>query len=104
MGKALWTLFLIVAPWLGTLVYLIARGRSMSERDRAEVQRNKRETGSYAREAAGPRSTADELADLRDQSAISDEEFRYAKAKVLDREPGSTPLGPVDDGAVPSPT
>jgi hypothetical protein len=107
MGKALWTLFLIVAPWLGTLVYLIARGRSMSERDRAEVQRNKRETGSYVREAAGPRSTADELAklaDLRDQSAISDEEFRYAKAKVLGREPGSTPLGPVNDGAVPSPT
>jgi hypothetical protein len=106
-GKALWTLFLIVAPWLGTLVYLIARGRSMSERDRAEVQRNKRETGSYAREAAGPRSTADELAklaDLRDQSAISDEEFRYAKAKVLGREPGSAPLGPVNDGAVPSPT
>jgi hypothetical protein len=56
--------------------------------------------------AATP-STADELAelaDLRDRSTISDEEFRHAKAKVLGMEPGSAALAPVDDRAVPSQT
>jgi hypothetical protein len=103
-GKALWTLFLIVALWLGTLVSLIARGRSLNERVRADARRNKRDF--HVRETAGAAtpSTADELADLRDRSTISDEESRHAKAKVLGMELGSAALAPVDDRTVPSPT
>lgn len=94
-GKALWTLFLIVVPWLGALVYLIARGSSMNERARAQAQRNEEAFGQYVRQTAGAgtTSTADELAklaDLRDRGTISAEEFEHAKAKVLGREPGGT--------------
>jgi hypothetical protein len=87
-GKALWILFLVVVPWLGALVYLIARGRSMNERALAQAQRNEQAFGQYVRETAGTSttSTADELAklaDLRDRGTISAEEFERAKAKVL---------------------
>lgn len=89
-GKALWTLFLIVVPWLGALVYLIARGGSMNERAMAQAQRNEQAFGQYVRETAGTTSTADELgklSELRDRGTISAEEFEHAKAKVLGREP-----------------
>jgi hypothetical protein len=89
-GKALWILFLVVVPWLGALVYLIARGRSMNERARAQALRNEQAFGQYVRETAGTTSTADELAklaDLRDRGTISAEEFEQAKAKALGRSP-----------------
>lgn len=87
-GKALWTLFLIVLPWLGALTYLIVRGKSMNERARAQAQRNEERSRQYIQEvaAAGPASTADELtklADLRDRGALSDGDYEQAKAKVL---------------------
>jgi hypothetical protein len=91
-GKALWTLFLVVVPWLGALVYLIARGKSMNERARAQAQRNEQAFGQYVRETAGTTttSTADELAklaELRDRGTLSPAEFDRAKAKVLAQEP-----------------
>ena len=86
-GKALWTFFLIVMPWLGVLVYLIARGRSMNERALAQAQRNEHEFRQYVQQAAaGSPSTADELAklaDLRDRGTISEQEFAQAKARLL---------------------
>ena len=109
-GKALWALFLIVLPWLGALVYLIARGRSMNERALAQAQRNEQAFSQYVRETAGTNtatSTADELsklADLRDRGTISAEEFQHAKAKVLGREPGEAAPVPTNERAVPSPT
>ena len=48
-GKALWTVFLIFFPWLGVLVYLIARGRSMNERAMAQAQRNEQAFSQYVR-------------------------------------------------------
>lgn len=91
-GKALWILFLVVVPWLGALVYLIARGRSMNERERARAQRNEEAFGRYVRETAGTgtSSAADELAKLaalRDRGTISAEEFEHAKANVLGHRP-----------------
>jgi|tagenome__1003787_1003787.scaffolds.fasta_scaffold20157540_1 hypothetical protein len=91
-SKALWTVFLVFLPWLGALIYLIARGHSMNERSRVQAQRNEQAFSQYVREtaAAGTTSTADELgklADLRDRGTISAEEFAHAKAKVLGREP-----------------
>lgn len=86
-AKALWTLFIIVLPWLGALVYLIARGKSMNERARDQVKRQDQAFQQYVQQAAGsPTSVADEvakLADLRDRGTISPEEFEHAKAKLL---------------------
>ena len=90
-GKALWTLFLIVVPWLGSLVYLIVRGRAMNERALERAQATQPDYAAYARRDAP--STADEIAkfaDLRDRGAMSEEEFQHAKAKALGREPAVT--------------
>ena len=65
-AKALWTVFLIFFPWLGALVYLIARGRSMNERALARAQRTSRRSASTSGETAGAStSTADELSQAR---------------------------------------
>jgi hypothetical protein len=107
-GKALWALFLILVPWLGALVYLIVRGRSINER--ALAQRNEQELRRDMRQAAraDTTSTADELgklADLRDRGTISAEEFQHAKAKVLGREePDPANAAPRREHAVPSTT
>jgi hypothetical protein len=106
-GKALWILFLVVVPWLGALVYLIARGRSMNERALAQAQRNEKAFGQYVRETAGTTSTADELAklaDLRDRGTISAEEFERAKAKVLGHGPAMAAPARRDQQAVTSST
>lgn len=91
-GKGLWVLFIIVVPWLGAIVYLIARGASMNERARAQAERNEKEFRQYVKQTAGSdtTSTADELAklaDLRDRGTISAEDFEQAKAKVLAHQP-----------------
>jgi hypothetical protein len=108
-GKALWILLLVAVPWLGALVYLIARGRSMNERARAQAQRNEQAFGQYVRETAGAgtTSTADELAklaDLRDRGVISAEEFEHAKAKALGRGPVQAAPARRDQQAVTSTT
>lgn len=89
-AKALWCLFIILIPWLGVLVYMIARGGSMRERAEAQAARNDAAFQDYVRRAAGSGagtpSTADELAklaDLRERGAISAEDFERAKNKEL---------------------
>ena len=87
-GKALWVLFVVIVPWLGILVYLIARGDKMSARAASDYQRRDEETRAYVREAAGTsgQSTADELtklAALRDSGTITAAEFEQQKAKLL---------------------
>ena len=90
-GKALWVLFIIVVPWLGALVYLIARGRSMNERALAQAQRQDQAFRQYVQDTAGNQPSAAEeiakLAILRDQGAISEQEFAHAKAKLLGTQP-----------------
>lgn len=83
--KAVWVIFLIVFPWITALVYLIARGKGMSERAQAAAVEAKKETDAYIREAAG-RSPAQEIADakgLLDSGTISPAEFEALKAKAL---------------------
>ena len=85
-GKALWTFFLIVIPWLGALVYLIARGGSMNQRNLDAAKANEAQVRAYVRETAGTTSAADEiakLAQLRENGTITAEEYEQAKAKVL---------------------
>ena len=85
-GKAGWIFVLFFVPFLGMLIYLIARGEGMRERavkEQADMQRHMDE---YVRETAGGASSADELAklsELKDKGAISQEEFDRAKAKLL---------------------
>jgi len=75
-------------PFLGVLVYLIARGHNMAERDMADAQQREQAFQSYVQEAAGSgtKSTADELAklaDLKDRGVISEAEFQQQKSKLL---------------------
>jgi hypothetical protein len=95
-AKALWFLFVLFIPLIGVLVYLIARGGSMHERQVRQAQRDADAFySSYGRHAAAPASdggdggggsTADQLAklaDLRDRGVLTQEEFDKEKAKIL---------------------
>ena len=86
-AKALWVLFVVILPFLGVLVYLIARGGSMHERAEQQARRQDEAFRSYVQQSAGTgANTADQLAklaDLRDRGVISAEEFDREKAKVL---------------------
>ena len=84
--KALWALFIIVLPFLGVLVYLIARGGKMHERQAEQAAHQQKAFDAYVKQAAGSGSTADELAklaDLKEKGTISDAEFDAQKAKIL---------------------
>lgn len=86
-GKTLWLIFVLFLPFLGTLVYVLVRGKSMTQRsvDRAITQQQ--QFDAYVRETAGTSSTtADELgklAALRDQGVLTDAEFAARKAQLL---------------------
>jgi type VI protein secretion system component VasK len=88
-AKALWVLFIIILPILGSLVYLIVRGRSMHERAAEDYQEREKAFRSYVQEAAGSAggaSVADELSKLsalRDSGALTAEEFEAQKSKLL---------------------
>ena len=83
--KAVWIVFLFIFPWLTALVYLIARGRSMSERTIEAQQTAKADTDAYIQSVAG-KSPADQIADaksLLDSGTITQAEFDSLKAKAL---------------------
>ena len=61
-SKALWAIFVIIIPWLGVLVYLIANGDDMSRRNIEAGQNQQAEMDSYIRNVAGSGGTADEIA------------------------------------------
>jgi ABC-type multidrug transport system fused ATPase/permease subunit len=85
-GKAAWIIFLIFLPFLGTLVYLIARGSGMRDRALAAQQEAQKQLDAYVKETASGGSAADELeklAKLHDEKKLSDEEFERAKAKIV---------------------
>ncbi|SEK63569.1 SHOCT domain-containing protein [Nonomuraea pusilla] len=95
-AKAGWSVFVIILPFLGVFVYLVARGRGMGERQAALAQRKEEAFRAYVQQAAaegrtgggaaGPGAGADELtklASLRDHGDLTEEEYQRAKAKVL---------------------
>jgi type VI protein secretion system component VasK len=88
-AKAMWTIFIIILPFLGVLVYLIVRGNSMQERALKQAADQEAQFRGYVQTVAasgGGGGSADEiakLADLRDRGVISQEEFDAAKAKAL---------------------
>ena len=86
-SKALWVIFIIILPFIGVLVYLIARGSGMQKRDVRDARAADQEMRSDIRSAAAtPASPAEELsklASLRDQGVLTEAEFDAQKAKLL---------------------
>ncbi|MFB8395686.1 SHOCT domain-containing protein [Streptomyces yangpuensis] len=87
-GKAGWLILVLLVPFLGVFVYVIARGRSMHERDAKQMKENEAAFRSYVQQAAvgGGGGGADELsklAALKDKGDLSQEEFDRAKARIL---------------------
>ena len=84
--KAVWCIFVIIAPFLGVFVYLLARGGGMAERSMAQQQAAQAQFDSYVRETAGSGGSAAEIAhakELLDSGAISQSEYDALKAKAL---------------------
>jgi hypothetical protein len=84
-GKAGWVLVLILIPFLGSLIYLIARGEGMRDRAVKEQADARRHMDAYIRETAGG-SSVDELhklSELKARGDLTDAEFEQAKAKLL---------------------
>ena len=85
--KAVWIIFLIVVPFLTALIYVIARGRGMAERQVKAVQQARSDTDTYIREvASSSKSPAEHIADakaLLDAGTIDEAEYAQLKAKAL---------------------
>jgi hypothetical protein len=88
-AKAMWLIFVIVLPYLGVFVYLIARGDGMAKRDIARAQAQQASMDEYVRtvagsgDASGVASELARLADLKDKGVLTDAEFAQQKAKLL---------------------
>jgi hypothetical protein len=90
-AKALWCIFVILLPWLGVLVYMIARGRSMGDRAYEQAARREEAFNAHVRSVAGTSAgsgpgIADELgrlADLVEAGRITPSEYEAAKRAVL---------------------
>src|ERR1700735_5182151 len=88
LAQALWVIFIIILPFLGVFVYLIARGGKMHGRAAQQAAEQQKPFDSYVREAAGTpgadtASQLSKLADLKSQGVLSDAEFDAQKAKIL---------------------
>jgi ABC-type multidrug transport system fused ATPase/permease subunit len=88
VAKALWVIFIIILPFLGVFVYLIARGGKMHERAAQQAAQQQKAFDEYVRQAAGASGgdTASQLAklgDLKSQGVLTDAEFEAQKAKIL---------------------
>jgi amino acid transporter len=84
-SKVLWIIGLIFVPLLTALIYILARGKGMTERQRAAVRSAKSDTEAYIREVAG-KSPADQIAEakkLLDAGTITAEEYARLKTKAL---------------------
>jgi Short C-terminal domain/Phospholipase_D-nuclease N-terminal len=85
-AKALWMIALIFVPVLTALIYLIARGRGMAERQAGAARQAQAETEQYIQSVASTPSSADQIASakaLRDDGTITQDEYEQLKAKAL---------------------
>ncbi|HEU5142691.1 MAG TPA: SHOCT domain-containing protein [Solirubrobacterales bacterium] len=84
-GKAAWTILLILVPFLGVFIYLIARGGGMHERAMNRAAAAQKQFDSYIRQTAGSSSASEleTLAGLHSKGVLSDSEFQQAKQKLL---------------------
>ena len=85
-GKTLWIIFVILIPWLGILVYVIARGKGMQERQLEQAREMQAAQASYIQSVAGATTPTDQISSAKalfDQGAITQAEFDALKAKAL---------------------
>ncbi|MFC5263241.1 PLDc N-terminal domain-containing protein [Kribbella qitaiheensis] len=86
-AKAGWAILLIFVPWVGALIYLIVRGRSMTERQVKAVAQRQAEQDKYIQQVAGTsQAPADQIASakaLLDAGTITQTEYESLKAKAL---------------------
>jgi hypothetical protein len=86
-GKALWSIFVIIVPFLGVFIYLIARGHKMQDHAVADAKAMDQAQRAYIQQAAGTGTSdadqLDKLAALHTSGKIDDAEYAAAKAKVL---------------------
>jgi magnesium-transporting ATPase (P-type) len=87
-AKTVWVLFVILIPWLGILVYLIARGKGMHERQMEQVRDVQRAQSEYIKSVAGGSAgnATDQIVSaksLLDSGAITQAEFDKIKSKAL---------------------
>lgn len=87
ISKAIWVLFVIVFPYLGVFVYLIARGGKMHERQARQAEASRAAFDEYIQQATGTTTDVagqlERLASLRDQGVLTPAEFDAQKAKLL---------------------
>ena len=84
--KAVWVIALIVFPFLTALIYLIARGKGMAERQAGEMREAQAATDSYIQQVASQGNPADQIATakgLLDAGTITQAEFDQLKASAL---------------------
>jgi hypothetical protein len=85
-AKAAWCIFVVVMPYLGVFVYLIARGGKMHEHAVQAMQAQDAAAREYIQNAVaatpGPADQVQKLADLRNQGVIDDAEFQRLKTKI----------------------
>lgn len=86
-AKALWLIFIFFVPFLGVLVYLLARGHKMQEHQVAAAKASQEQFSAYVKETAGAGESSAEqltkLAALHSAGTLSDDEFAAQKAKIL---------------------
>ena len=85
-AKALWVIFLIVAPFLSVLIYLIVRGRSMAERQAGAARQAQAQTEQYIQSVASAPNSAAQIASakaLLDDGTITPSEYEQLKVKAL---------------------
>jgi Phospholipase_D-nuclease N-terminal/Short C-terminal domain len=85
-GKALWMIFVILVPFLGVFIYLIAEGKSMGERRMAQMEAAQQDFDAHVRQVAASQGPADQIAKakaLLDAGTIDQAEFDRLKAQAL---------------------
>ena len=85
-AKAGWSIFIIILPFLGVFIYLIANGGKMQERSAESAAAAQAAQDSYIKNVAGTETTADQLktlSDLHDAGKLTDDEYNAQKAKLL---------------------
>src|SRR5512133_402159 len=84
--KALWVIFVIIVPFVGVLIYLIAESKGMAERQEQVARRAKSQTDEYIKTVAADVDPAGQIAQakqLLDSGAINQQEFDALKQKAL---------------------
>jgi hypothetical protein len=85
-AKAAWIIFVIVLPYLGVLVYLIAEHKGMADRNVKDARASQEQFDAYVQSVAGQTDPSEQIAkakQLLDTGAITQAEFDQIKQKAL---------------------